>query len=361
VLLSKILALAFIAVVAVAGTACKKAATPANSGASTATPTATGTSTPAAAPQPPAAEAPPAPPPALPVPEKLPEVVARVNNEDVRKTDFEMLIRNVEASNGPIPAVRRDEILRRVLDELVNYTLLKQEARARKVTATDAEVEEQIQAMRKSAPSEEAFQKALKDQKMSLDRLRADARAQIAIGKMMNAEVANAQPATDAEAKDFYDKNPDRFKQPELVRASHILIRFGENADEASKKQARAKIDAILKRAKAGEDFAALAKENSEDGSAAQGGDLDFFPKEKMVAPFNEVAFALKTGEMSDVVTTQFGYHIIKTTDRKPATTLPLAEVNEQLKQGLSQQKQQQYAQGFIAQLRQKSKVEVLI
>ena len=252
-------------------------------------------------------------------------------------------------------------MLRRVLDELVTYTLLKQEAKARNVTATDAEVAAQIEEIRKSAPDEEAFQKALKEQSMTMARLRDDARTQIAIGKMMDAEIANAPPVTDADAKEFYDKNPDRFKQPEMVRASHILIMVRDEDGEAAKKDARARIDAVLKRARAGEDFAALARENSQDGSAAGGGDLDFFPREKMVAPFADAAFKLKTGEVSDVVTTQFGYHIIKATDRKPASTLPLAEVNEQLKQGLAQQKKQQVAQQFIAQLRQKSKVEVLI
>jgi peptidyl-prolyl cis-trans isomerase C len=284
-----------------------------------------------------------------------------VNSEDVKKADFEMLLRNVEANNGPIPSDRRDEILRKVLDELVNYTLLKQEARARSVTATDAEVEEQLSAMRKMAPSEEAFQKALKDQNMTIERLRSDARAQIAIGKMMNAQVGDAQPATDAEAKEFYEKNPDRFKQPETVRASHILVATGPQADDAAKKAARAKIDQVLKRVKSGEDFAALAKENSDDGSGQQGGDLGFFPKEKMVPAFADAAFALKTGETSDIVTTQFGYHIIRLTDRKPAGMMPLDQVNAQLKQVLTEQKKQQQAQAFIAQLRQKSKVEVLM
>ena len=149
-----------------------------------------------------------------------------------------------------------------------------------------------------------------------------------AIAKMMNAQVANTTEATDAEVKDFYDKNPDRFKRAESVRASHILLMVDPKADEATKQQTRTKIDGILKRAKGGEDFAALAKENSQDGSAAQGGDLGYFPKEKMVPAFADVAFALKTGEISDVVTTQFGVHIIKVTDRKPAGTVPLEEVS---------------------------------
>ena len=136
------------------------------------------------------------------------------------------------------------------------------------------------------------------------------------IDKMMEAELATTTVATEAEAKDFYDKNPDKFKQGEGVRASHILVMANESADEATKKKARAKIDAVLKRVSAGEDFAVLAKENSEDGSKDQGGDLGFFTKGQMVPAFDEAAFALKPGEISDVVTTQFGYHIIKVVEQ---------------------------------------------
>ena len=137
--MSKIPALVVLSAALVTGSACRKAATPAEN--STAAAAASGsTAAPAPAPTPcagriaDAAAKPPAPP-AAPVPAKLPDVLARVNGEDVTKTDFDLLLRNVVASNGPVPADRRDEILRRVLDELVTYTVLKQEAKARKVTA----------------------------------------------------------------------------------------------------------------------------------------------------------------------------------------------------------------------------------
>jgi peptidyl-prolyl cis-trans isomerase C len=289
-------------------------------------------------------------------------VLAHVNSEKVTKVDFERLLRNIELNNGgPVPAERRDDIYRRVLDELVTYTLLKQEAKARNITATDAEVEEQLSAMRQRAKTEEAFKKALAARNMTLERLKADARVEIAIAKMMSAQVASAAEATDAEVRDFYDKNPDRFKRSETVRASHILLRVDPGADDATKKQTQAKIAAILKRAKSGEDFAALAKQNSDDGSAQQGGDLGYFPKEKMVKEFADVAFALKTGEISDVVTTQFGVHIIKVTDRKPGGTVPLEEVSPKLKEFLTEQKKQQQAQAFITEVKQKAKIEVLI
>jgi len=292
----------------------------------------------------------------------LPKVLAHVNNEDVTKVDLDRLIRSIELANGkPVPPERRDEIYRKILDELVTYTLLKQEAHARKVTVTDAEVDQQLQAMRDAAKTEEGFRKALADRKMTLERLKADAKTELSIAKMMKEHVATTVEATDAEVKAFYDQNQERFKRPETVRASHILLRVDPNADDAAKKETRAKIDEILKRAKSGEDFGALAQQNSQDGSAPQGGDLGYFPKEKMVPAFADVAFALKSGEISDVVITQFGVHIIKVTDRKPAGAVPLEEVSPRVKQFLTEQKKQQQAQAFIAGIRQKAKIEVLI
>jgi peptidyl-prolyl cis-trans isomerase C len=292
----------------------------------------------------------------------LPSVLAHVNNENVTRADFERLVRNIELNNkGPVPAERRNEIYRGVLDQLVTYTLLKQEAKARNFTVSDAEVDQQVTAMQQQAGGDEAFKKALAERKMTLERLKADARAEMSIAKMMNAQAATATEATDAEARDFYNKNPEQFKRPETVRASHILLLIDPKADDATKKQATAKIAAVLKRAKSGEDFAALAQQNSQDGSAQQGGDLGYFPKEKMVPPFSDVAFSLKPGEISDVVTTQFGVHIIKVTDRKPAGTVPLDEVTAELKTFLTQQKKREQAQAFVEQVKQKAKIEVLI
>jgi peptidyl-prolyl cis-trans isomerase C len=338
----------FLLAAAVAPAACRKAPAPA----------ATSTAS-AAAPGTPAAAATPAPP--KPMPAQLPDVLAKVNGEDVKKSDFDMLIRDMELGQGPIPAERRDEILRATLDRLITYTLLSQEARSRKVVATDTEVDERLKQMQQQFPNEEAFKKALTERNMTLDRLRSDTRNDLVISKMMDAEVSTTPGASDAEAKEFYEKNPDKFKQPEQVRASHILIRVDENADAAAKQKALAKIQALLKRAKAGEDFAALAKQNSQDGSAAQGGDLNYFGRGQMVPAFDEAAFKLKPGEISDVVTTQFGYHIIKVTDHKDASTVPLEQVSDRVKQFLSGQKKQEKADQFITGLKEKSKIEVLV
>jgi peptidyl-prolyl cis-trans isomerase C len=295
------------------------------------------------------------------MPAELPDVLARVNGEEVRKADFELMIRNIELGKGPIPAERRDEVLRSVLDQLITYTVLKQEAKNRSLSVTDAEVDARLQAMRSQFPDEETFKKALADRGMSLERLRSDARDDMNISKMLEAEVEAAGPASDADAQAFYEKNPEKFQRGESVRASHILLLVGEDADEATRKKTRAQIDELWKRAKAGEDFAKLAQEHSQDGSAANGGDLDFFTRGQMVPEFDNAAFALQPGQISDVVTTQYGFHVIKVTERRPASAVPLAEVNDRVKQYLTEQKKQERADAFIAGLKQKSRIEVLV
>jgi len=323
----------------------------------------TASAVPAASGQPAAAAAPaqPATPP-KPVPAQFPPIVARVNGEDVKKEDFERMIRTIEARAGqPIPPDRRDEILRGALDQLVVYTLLSQESKTRGIKINDAEIDAKVAELKKQFPTEDAFQKALKDRGMTLDSLKHDARVDLSVNKLMETEVASMPGPSDAEAKDFYDKNPERFKQDEAVRASHILIRVDEKADAATKKKARVEIDSVLKQARSGADFAKLAQEHSQDGSAAQGGDLNYFSKGQMVPAFEQAAFSLKPGQISDVVTTQFGYHIIKVIDHKPARTVPFEEAGPQIKQFLEEQKKQQHADAFVESLKKKSKIEVLI
>jgi peptidyl-prolyl cis-trans isomerase C len=307
------------------------------------------------------ATAPPAPWEPKPMPAELPAVLARVNGEDVTRADFERLVKNMELGTGQkIPAERRDEILRRSLDQLITYTLLRQESKARGIDVTTAEVDARLAEMRKQFPSEAQFRQALGDRGMTVERLHADARIDMVISRMMEAEVANLPPATDDEARDFYQKNPEKFQQPETVRASHILFPTA-NADAAAKKQVRAQAESVLKQARGGTDFAQLAREHSKDGSAPQGGDLGFFPRGQMVPPFEQAAFALTVGEISGIVESQFGYHIIKLTDRRAASTVDFAQVSGRIREFLGEQKKQTRAEAFVDGLKKKARIEVLV
>jgi peptidyl-prolyl cis-trans isomerase C len=302
--------------------------------------------------------APPAPP-AKPVPDVLPAIVARVNGVAIPSAELEKAIRNLEANVGnQIPAERRSEIYRGILDQLVEMRLLEQEAAARNIKATDAEVAAGIEEMKKQAPNAEAFTKALASRKMTEADLRNEARQRLAVDKLLTTEVEPKAAVTEADIADFYKKNPQFFMQPEAVRASHILLKADTPEAKAA---AKAKAQDLLTQIKGGADFAALAKQHSNDGSAQAGGDLGFFPRGQMVKPFEDAAFALKAGEVSPIVESEFGYHIIKSSERRDARTVPLAEVSDRIAQALRQQKQQQLAQEYVQSLKTKGKVEILM
>jgi peptidyl-prolyl cis-trans isomerase C len=164
------------------------------------------------------------------------------------------------------------------------------------------------------------------------------------------------------QAEDFYKNNPDQFKQPERVRASHILISTPENADAATKAQAKSKAQQVLKDVKAGKDFAALARQHSQDpGSAVNGGDLGFFGQGQMVGPFNDVAFSLKPGATSDLVETQFGYHIIRVAEKQPARTASLEEMRPRIEEYLQHQNRESETESFVKSLRARGKIEILV
>jgi peptidyl-prolyl cis-trans isomerase C len=331
----------------------KKADTPKPAG-QPATPAAGTTATPAAKPAPP--------PPPKPVPQQLPAVVARVNGESIPRADFERAVKVLEArAGGQVPADRRDEILRNVLDQLVTYHVLTQEAHKRHLDATDQEVQQRVSEVRKQFPTEQAFSAALKQRGMDPGQFEKDLRNDITVNKLMQAEASTATLVGEQDAKDFYDKNPDKFKQPEQVRASHIFKRIPQGADAKTKATIRSSLEPVLKQVKAGADFAELAKKNSEDGSAAAGGDLNYFGPGQMVPEFEKAAFQLKPGGTSGIVESQFGFHIIKVTDRRAGRTVPFPEVKEQIANYLKQQRQQEKADALVEQLKAKSKIEILI
>jgi peptidyl-prolyl cis-trans isomerase C len=300
--------------------------------------------------------------PIKPIPEKLPEVIARVNGESVTRKEIEDYVFNLEGrAGGPVPAEQRDRIYRGIIDQLVGYKLLVQEAKARKIDVPDAEVNAKIDEVKKQFPSEDLFMQTLIDRKVTIDQMKADAKRDLAISRLIDAEIAPRIALKPSQVEDFYKNNQDRFTQPESVRASHILIRFPEGADAAAKAQAKTKAQKILKDLKGGKDFAALAKQHSEDGSAQIGGDLGFFPQGQMVGPFNDVAFSLKPGATSDLVETQFGYHIIRVAEKRPGRTVPLEEVRPKVEQYLQNQNKETETDAFVKSLRAKGQVEILI
>ncbi len=300
---------------------------------------------------------------AKPVPAELPAVIAKVNGDTITRDEFESAVHSLEARNGaPVPANRRDEILRNVLEQLVSYHLLQQEAAAKKVVVPDTDLNGQFAQIRKQFPDQAAFDKALASQGTTEQKLKGTIRESMMVTKVLEEEVGSKVNVTTKDIQDFYDTNKEKFVQGEAVRASHILITVAKDATPAQKAAAKAKAEDLLKQIKGGADFATVAKANSQDpGSAKNGGDLGFFEKGEMVPAFEQAAFALKVGEVSGVVESPFGFHIIKVTGRRPAHTLSLAETSTEIKDFLTNQERQKQTAALVEALRKKGKIEIFI
>jgi peptidyl-prolyl cis-trans isomerase C len=262
-------------------------------------------------------------------------------------------------SGQPPDPAQRDAIKKKVLDNLIQRELLFQESVRLEIKVGDDELSEQMTQLKGRFTSEEDFTNALKRLKMSEGDLREEFSRRLIVKKMIDQVIADKVQISAEETRNFYDNNPNFFKAPERVRASHILVKLDPNASESDKASARKKIEEIQKRIQKGEDFAAVAKAGSDCPSASKGGDLDYFQRGQMVAPFEEAAFSLKPGEVSGVVETQFGYHLIKVVDKKESGVIVYEEIKGDIESHLRQQKVNEQYAVYIEELKSKAKVEM--
>jgi peptidyl-prolyl cis-trans isomerase C len=250
-----------------------------------------------------------------------------------------------------------------LLDDMINEHLMDKACADVKVepAAVDAEFAKILKA--RNATEEEA-KKELAQMGMTIEKVKADIQNRMRQRQWVDDQIkGKTSDASDADAKDFYEKNPQHFDQPEQIRASHILFRLEADASPEKVTATLKKAEGALERAKK-EDFAKLAGELSEEpGAAERGGDLNFFPRKgAMVEPFAEAAFKLKTGEISpEPVRSEFGYHIIKATDRKAGGKQPFEEAKPQIIAFLSRDRKRMAIDEVIAAMRQKADVKVNI
>ena len=248
-----------------------------------------------------------------------------------------------------------------VLEGLIEREVLYQESQKAGIKVDEQKVNDQMAGIKKRFLNEEEFKKALASMGLTEEEVRTQIQRGLAIRGLIDQKVANGIVVTDQETKTFYDDNPQFFKQPEQVKASHILIKVEPTADDATKAADRKKIEDIRKKLTEGGDFAELAKENSEGPSAPKGGDLGYFRRGQMVKPFEDAAFSMKVNEVSGLVETRFGYHLIKAYDKKPEQTIPYAEVKDRIAQRLKAEKVEKAAKEYVDNLKKDAKIEKML
>lgn len=299
--------------------------------------------------------------------------IIQVNDDVITKSEFEKAI-NKELDNSPFKAfggaanfVKSDDNFmylvykEKVVKELIVKSLLDAEIEKRGIKVTDEDMKAEMKSIIDKVGSKEELNKILKQRGVSNGEFTEDLKTQIRIKKLVNS--ISSIKVSDAEAKKYYDSNIDKFKHPEQVRASHILIssdlvqqireikakhkdisasELNEKIEKMQTEQ-KAKAEAILKEVKANpEAFEKIASQKSDDKvSGERGGELGFFPQDRMVPEFAKAAFAMKPNTISEnLVKTNYGYHIIKVTDRMTAGTTPFVKVKDEIKFFLETQEQ---------------------
>jgi peptidyl-prolyl cis-trans isomerase C len=291
-----------------------------------------------------------------------PGEAAVVNGKPIPVTELE---RNVDAmakqmaSKGQTPDPAQMAVIRsRVLEELIGIELLAQEGRKKGIKVEEVAVDNRLKALKSSFPSEEMYQEALSRDRISESDLKKKIEQGLLIQELVSREVIQKISVSAEESKAFYDSHPDAFKQPEQVHASHILIKVDPKGGNEAKKKARKEIEDILNRVKKGEDFAGLAKQYSQCPSNAKGGDLGFMGRGQTVKPFEDAAFSLKAGEMSGIVETEFGFHIVRVMERRQERKVPYEEAKDALEKHLKDSRIKEEVGRYVGNLRANSKVE---
>ena len=258
-------------------------------------------------------------------------------------------------------ADQQKEIEKQALTQLVSAELLYQAGQKLEIKDIEKQVDGKLAQGKAKFASEQDFAKAMKELDLGEKDLRDYTRRDLVITNFIEKTIVPKVTVSEEDVKKFYDQNSDKFTRPETVRASHILLGVDPKAGADEKKAAREKAEKLRKELTTGADFAALAKANSTDSSSKQGGDLGSFAKGQMVPAFEKAAFGLKPGEISDVVETQFGYHIIKLTEKKAAEKVDLKDVKPKIEDYLKNQKIGAAVNDYLAEARKTAKVELLL
>ncbi len=278
------------------------------------------------------------------------KVAATVNGKKIYGNEVEKglktLINQYPQMVEDITSDIEGEFREMVLDNLIIEVLVAEEAAKEGVEISKDEIDSEIEKVKKDFPDEQAFLEALKKNDMALENLEEEIEKFLIQQKMIEKVTASIE-ATDKEVEEYYEKNKESFMEPEQVHAKHILLEDEETAKK------------VLTALEDGSDFAELASEHSTDpGSKDKGGDLDWMSRDQLVPEFAEAAFNLSIGQLSDLVKSQFGYHIIVVEERKEALQKSFEDVKEEIEQIILEEKRSEKFQDWIEDLKEKADIE---
>ena len=302
----------------------------------------------------------------LPARGQLPDDrVAVVNGVDIPTAEFEAALQQAllpwsEKDDAPTGAGLQ-ALHREVLTNLIGRRLAYQESRRLGIRVDDDRVDAEMDKLAARFSEATDFGEALHRADLSRSQLRAQLRRDIAIRLLLEDQVLQHVEVDEREIKAFYDSNPNLFKKPAQVKASHIFVAAGPDSSREERSAAVALLRKIQGQLGQGVPFSELALDYSQCPSSQNGGDLGYFDKEKMIKGFADAAFALNPGEVSDIVRTGQGYHLIMVADRQPKMKLTFEDVREPLRRSLKIEKATRQIKEYLQSLRETAEVKIFL
>lgn len=294
------------------------------------------------------------------------KIVARVNGDIILMSDLKgrslQFLAEMKRRNQPVDEDNIHKIEKEILNEMIEERLMLQFANNNNIKISDEDIKIAIEDVKKQNNfTDEMLEKALKNDKVTINDYRERLKEQMIITKVINYEVKSNIHIEENEIKKYYEEHRDEFKTPEEVRVRHMVFMYSKEEKDSSKEEViRKKAADILNKIREGEDFAKLASIYSEDLSAKSGGDLGYFSRGKMIKDFEDAAFILKKGEVSDVIRTPYGFHIIKCEDKKEAGFRPAEEVSGEIEKSIFLEKMKSLKNIWMKKMKEKAFIDVL-
>jgi parvulin-like peptidyl-prolyl isomerase len=291
------------------------------------------------------------------------QFLAKVNGTAISDQEFAWEVGQLTAEmnrrNTPLTDAQLSALRPQLLENLIARELLFQHAQKQKIRALDKWVEAALADLKRQLESVSSLQTYLADSGMTQDQLRARLAKGVVVERLMRQETIRAIEVSEAEMQAYYRNHPDLFTASETIRARHILI-VPKDESEGAQAEALQKIRSLQKRIEQGEDFAILALGYSDCPSKAYAGDIGYLTRKEMVPLFADAAFALAPGQVSDVVQTRFGYHLIKLVERVPTAPPDFWEAKVEIERILRRNKENAIIRGYIATLAKQAAIERL-
>jgi peptidyl-prolyl cis-trans isomerase SurA len=313
-------------------------------------------------------------PPLLPADTVVEEIIARINNQIVTRAEYlrskESLKQEAQQQDRANAAKIVEERDKDVLRDLIDQQLLLEKGKDLGITA-DTEVIKRLDEMRKEMhmDSMEDLEKAATSQGISYEDFRQNLKNQIITQQVISKEVGSRMNVSKEELQQFYDEHKSQMERPEQIRLSELLISTEKKDDKKDKNApvdeaqqlaaAQAKTDDLLAQIRKGGAFDEIAKKNSDGPTAAQGGDLGYFKRGTLAKELEDKTFAMKTGEVSDVIRTKQGFVVLKVTQHQQAGIPPLGEIEPKVQDAIYMQKLQPALRAYLLKLREEAYIDI--